>query len=137
MNLHKMCLSVTDVIIGKLTGGVMVALRIIKGRSENGTGNGNGNGNGVNGIARNGNGRNGNGHNGRNGHGEPGVDRPFIRNLRSLIGENVTLATTCGTVRGTLQQVFDDHVLLRHNGSEQHVRIKQICFVAVERDHGG
>lgn len=108
-----------------------MALRVITGRNGSIAANGDGE------HRRNGNG-NGNGSEHRNGNGvdtPPAGSRTFIRHLRELIGETVTVATTCGMVRGELGQVHDDYILIRHNGTRQNVRLSQICFVSVERNH--
>ena len=60
----------------------------------------------------------------------------FVQQLRALEGREVMVATTCGVLRGTLQRVLSDSLLLSSRGGEQHVRFDQICFTAVTREGG-
>lgn len=84
-------------------------------------------------IAGSGVGNGSNGRNGADGNGAPGSGT-FLGHLRDLAGQTVTVATTCGMVRGELTRVFEDYIMIRHNGTEQHIRLKQICFVATSRN---
>ncbi|MEW6397899.1 MAG: DUF2642 domain-containing protein, partial [Bacillota bacterium] len=53
----------------------------------------------------------------------------FVRHLQGLVGQNVQVATVCGTIAGLLRQVFPDHVLLETPQGPTHVRMRQMCWV--------
>ncbi|MBC7338838.1 MAG: DUF2642 domain-containing protein [Firmicutes bacterium] len=59
-----------------------------------------------------------------------GFDEPqFVRHLQSLVGQQVQVATVCGTIAGVLRQVFPDHILLETPQGPAHVRMRQMCWV--------
>ncbi|MEW6546244.1 MAG: DUF2642 domain-containing protein [Bacillota bacterium] len=59
-----------------------------------------------------------------------GFDEPqFVRHLHALVGQQVQVATTCGSIAGVLRQVFPDHVLLETPQGPAHVRMRQMCWV--------
>ncbi|HEY8449176.1 MAG TPA: DUF2642 domain-containing protein [Bacillota bacterium] len=68
-----------------------------------------------------------NGYNGHNGNGTP--QRAFLEHLHRLEGHEVTVATTCGTVRGQLADVYSDHILVVSGRERHHIRVATICWV--------
>lgn len=75
--------------------------------------------------------RNG-GHGGphRNGGGHHAEEAAFVQHLRRLAGRQVTVQTTTGILHGRLVEVFPDHVLLRIDGREHHLRIAKVVWVS-------
>ena len=51
------------------------------------------------------------------------------RALMNLIGKNVTLQTTQGSLRGHLHEVMSDYLVIIVEGSPFHVRIAQIIWI--------
>lgn len=90
---------------------------------------------------------NGNGHGTGNGgpreegavahHAHPRADAEFVRHLRQHVGRQVTLQTATGMLHGRLAEVFPDHVLLRMDGREHHVRIAAIVWFSPNGNGNG
>ena len=55
---------------------------------------------------------------------------PFVyETLKSIVGSNVVIETTCGGVHGTIVGVKPDHVVLESHGKNFFVRICKIVWI--------
>lgn len=59
----------------------------------------------------------------------------FYQHLMEMRGRMVEVATACKTLKGKLQGVFPDHILVEtKEGLRCHIRLKEICFVCPMMD---
>lgn len=57
------------------------------------------------------------------------VDPYVYKTLKSIEGTMITVETTKGSLRGTLQTVMPDHIVVQINETPFFVRIQQIVWV--------
>lgn len=57
----------------------------------------------------------------------------FTEHMRDLVGRRIQVATQCGTLEGTLREVFPDHILITVDNTNVHILLSGICFVGEMR----
>lgn len=57
----------------------------------------------------------------------------FTEHMRELVGQRIQVATNCGTLEGTLREVYPDHILITVDNTNVHVLLSGICFVSEMR----
>ncbi|WP_243388326.1 YuzF family protein [Bacillus kexueae] len=56
-------------------------------------------------------------------------DHYLYQSLNSMTGRKITVQTTQGTIRGKLQTVMPDHIVVEMNSTPFFVRMQQVVWV--------
>ncbi|MCA1032561.1 YuzF family protein [Bacillus timonensis] len=57
------------------------------------------------------------------------IDPYVFQTLQSIVGSNVAVQTTHGTVSGKLKTVMPDHIVVESGGSPFFIRTQQVVWV--------
>ncbi|WCK53303.1 DUF2642 domain-containing protein [Aneurinibacillus sp. Ricciae_BoGa-3] len=53
---------------------------------------------------------------------------PFMDHLTTQIGNVIFVATPIGVIKGTLEAIFSDSILVKSNAAPYHIRLEQIIY---------
>ncbi|WP_047155399.1 DUF2642 domain-containing protein [Aneurinibacillus tyrosinisolvens] len=56
--------------------------------------------------------------------------KQLLNNLQQRRGREISVATPVETIRGTLEEVFPDHILVSNEGEHYQIRLEGIIYIS-------